>query len=114
MQECAYAGPAPVPLDDYVASVEAQTIRTEKPKRARLVEAFSDINVEPEMLARLGPAISAGKGMFVYGPPGNGKTTIAQRITRCFGQNVLIPYAIIEDGQIIKLYDAACHERVNS
>lgn len=114
MKECAYAGPAPVPLDDYVDSVEAQTIRSEKPKRAKLEKAFSDINVEPEMFAQLGPAISAGKGMFIYGPPGNGKTTIAQRITRCFGQNILIPHAIIEDGQIIKLYDAACHETVES
>lgn len=114
MQECAYAGPAPVPLEDYVDSVEAQTIRSEKPKRAQLEKAFSDINVEPEMLAQLGPAISAGKGMFIYGPPGNGKTTIAQRITRCFGQNILVPHAIVEDGQIIKLFDASCHEPVES
>ena len=113
-QECAYTGPAPVPLDDYADSVQAQTIRSEKPKRDRLEKAFSDINVEPEMLAKLGPAISAGKGMFVYGPPGNGKTTIAQRITRCFGQNILVPHAIIEDGQIIKFFDASCHEPVES
>lgn len=114
LQECAYAGPAPVPLDDYADSVQAQTIRTEKPKRAQLEKAFSDINVEPDMLARLGPAISAGKGMFVYGPPGNGKTTIAQRITRCFGQNILVPYAIVDDGQVIKFFDASCHEPVES
>ena len=113
-QECAYTGPAPVPLDDYAASVLAQTVRSEKPKRDRLEKAFSDINVEPEMLAKLGPAISAGKGMFIYGPPGNGKTTIAQRITRCFGQNILVPHAIIEDGQVIKLFDASCHEPVES
>jgi predicted ATPase with chaperone activity len=113
-QECAYTGPAPVPLEDYVDSVQAQTIRTEKPKRDRLEKAFSDINVEPDMLAKLGPAISAGKGMFVYGPPGNGKTTIAQRITRCFGQNILVPHAIIEDGQIIKFFDASCHETVET
>lgn len=114
LAECAYSGPAPVPLEDYVDSVHAQTIRTEKPKRAQLEKAFSDINVEPEMLARLGPAISAGKGMFIYGPPGNGKTTVAQRITRCFGQNILVPHAIVEDGQIIKLFDASCHEPVES
>ncbi len=113
-RECAYAGPAPVPLEDYIDSVQAQTIRTEKPKRPQLEKAFSDINVEPEMIAQLGPAISAGKGMFIYGPPGNGKTTIAQRITRCFGQHILIPHAIVEDGQIIKLYDAACHELVET
>lgn len=114
MQECAYAGPAPVPLDDYCDSVQAQTIRTEKPKRAQLEEAFADISVEPAMLAKLGPAISAGKGMFIYGPPGNGKTTVAQRITRCFGQNILVPYSIVEDGQIIKFFDASCHEPVES
>lgn len=114
MQECAYAGPAPVPLEDYADSVQAQTIRSEKPKRAQLERAFSDINVEPVMLAQLGPAISAGKGMFVYGPPGNGKTTIAQRITRCFGQSILVPKAIVEDGQVIKFFDAACHEVVES
>ncbi len=114
MRECAYAGVAPVPLEDYADSVQAQTIRSEKPKRAQLVKAFSDINVEPEMLERLGPAISAGKGMFIYGPPGNGKTTIAQRITRCFGQNILVPHAIVEDGQVIKFFDPSCHEPVRS
>ena len=114
LRECAYAGPAPVPLEDYVDSVQAQTIRTEKPKKQQLEKAFSDINVEPEMLAQLGPAISAGKGMFIYGPPGNGKTTVAQRITRCFGQNILVPYALVEDGQIIKFFDASSHEPVET
>jgi SpoVK/Ycf46/Vps4 family AAA+-type ATPase len=66
------------------------------------------------MLAQLGPAINAGKGMFVYGPPGNGKTTIAQRITRCFGQNILIPHAIVEGGKIIKMYDASCHKAIRT
>jgi predicted ATPase with chaperone activity len=79
-----------------------------------LEKAFSDIHVEQTMLQQLGPAINAGKGMFIYGPPGNGKTTIAQRITRCFGQNILIPHAIIANGKIIKLYDASCHKAIQS
>src|SRR5690606_17344018 len=83
MRECAYVGPAPVLLDDYISSVHAQSISNEKPRRRQLEKAFSDIHVEPEMLRQLGPAINAGKGMFIYGPPGNGKTTIAERITRC-------------------------------
>ncbi len=111
---CAYAGPAPVPLEDYANSVHAQNIRTEKPRRPQLEKAFADILVSPGLLGQLGPAITAGKGMFIYGPPGNGKTTIAQRITRCFGQTVFLPHAIIEDGQIIKLFDAACHTQVRS
>lgn len=114
MRECAYVGPAPVPLDDYIASVNAQTIAGEKPRKRHLEKAFGDIHVEPEMLEQLGPAINAGKGMFIYGPPGNGKTTIAQRITRCFGQNIMIPHVIVEDGRIVKLYDASCHQAVRT
>jgi predicted ATPase with chaperone activity len=112
MRECAYVGPTPVPLEDYVSSVHAQTITSERPRKTHLEKAFSDIHVEATMLSQLGPAINAGKGMFIYGPPGNGKTTIAQRITRCFGQNILIPHAIIEGGKIIKFYDASCHKAV--
>jgi predicted ATPase with chaperone activity len=111
---CAYVGPAPVPLEDYANSVHAQNIRSEKPRRPQLEKAFADILVSPDLLGQLGPAITAGKGMFIYGPPGNGKTTIAQRITKCFGQTIFIPHAIIEDGQIVKLFDAACHTQVRS
>jgi predicted ATPase with chaperone activity len=110
MAICTYVGPAPVLLDEYANSVAAQSIRAEKPKRAQLEKAFADIHVDAEMYDRIGPAVSAGKGMFIYGAPGNGKTTLARRITRCFGQHILIPHAIVEDGQIIKLFDAACHE----
>jgi len=111
-ESCDYAGPAPVPLVDYVVSVEAQTLRAEAPKRARLLKAFRDIVVENELVENLGPAITAGKGIFLYGPPGNGKTTLAQHITACFGQSIFVPHAIIEDGKIIKHFDAACHQLV--
>ena len=114
IRECAYAGPAPVPLEDYANSVHAQNIRSEKPRRKQLETAFADVLVTPDLLQQLGPAINAGKGMFIYGPPGNGKTTIAQRITRCFGQTIFVPHAIVEDGQIIKLFDGACHQQVRS
>ena len=110
---CASVGPIPVPLDDYILSVEAQSIRSEAIRREDLVEAFRGISAEPTMLDILGPAINSGAGLFLYGPPGNGKTTLAKRITRCFGQHVWIPHAILEDGQIIKLYDAAFHETID-
>jgi predicted ATPase with chaperone activity len=114
LRECAYVGPAPVPLEDYISSVHAQTLATERPRKLQLEKAFADIHVEPNLLCQLGPAINAGKGMFIYGAPGNGKTTIAQRITRCFGQHILIPHAIVEGGKIIKMYDAACHREVRT
>ena len=112
MEICSYSGPAPIPLDDYVVSVAAQTMRAESPKQAKLLKAFADIVVEPSLFRKIGPAIHRGKGMFLYGAPGNGKTTLAKRITACFEQTILIPYTLIEDGQIIKFFDESCHELV--
>ncbi len=114
MDACSYVGPAPVPLEDYIVSVDAQTIRAEAPRRDQLEEAFSDICIEPELLQLLGPAINSGAGLFLYGEPGNGKTTLASRITKCFGQEIWVPQTIVEDGQLIKLFDAAYHVPVES
>lgn len=110
MESCAYVGPAPVPLEDYLMSVEAQTIRAEAPRREALVKAFSKISIDTELFENLGPAINSGAGLFLYGEPGNGKSTLAKCITMCFGQHVWIPHAIIEDGQLIKFYDGVYHE----
>ena len=110
MDACAYVGAAPVPLLDYVLSAEAQSIRAEAPKREDLRDAFEDITIDEELFENLGPAINSGAGLFLYGEPGNGKSTLAKRITQCFGQDIWIPKVVIEDGQLIKLYDAAVHE----
>ncbi len=110
-QACSYGGPAPVPLMDYVLSAEAQTIRAESPKRTQLRDAFGDITINEELFESLGPAINSGAGLFLYGEPGNGKSTIAQRITQCFGHEIWVPHAIYEDGMIIKLFDSAYHHR---
>jgi predicted ATPase with chaperone activity len=113
-EECAYVGPAPVPLAEYVLSVQAQTIRAEAPKRTQLAEAFSDISVNADLFESLGPAVSSGAGLFLYGSPGNGKSTLARRITMCFGQHIWVPHTLIEDGQLIKLYDSAYHEPIQT
>ncbi|HEU5116194.1 MAG TPA: AAA family ATPase, partial [Isosphaeraceae bacterium] len=111
-EECAYVGTAPVPFTDYIESVAAQTIAREQPKEADLRRAFSDLLISEEMFSALGPAINSGRGMFLYGYPGNGKTSIAERITRCFGSTIWIPRVINADGQIIKLFDPTSHEPV--
>ncbi len=111
---CSYVGAAPVPLADYTVSVDAQTIRAESPRREQLEKAFADISIDAELFDHLGPAINSGAGLFLYGAPGNGKTTIAQRITSCFGQEIWIPQTLIEDGQLIKLFDAAYHNQVET
>jgi len=112
-KSCAYVGPAPVPLSDYITSVDAQTIAAEAPKRQQLEEAFGDISVDPSLFARLGPAVNSGAGLFLYGAPGNGKTTLAERITLCFGQEIWLPKVVLADGEIIKLYDPEYHREVS-
>jgi hypothetical protein len=112
MASCGYVGAAPVTLAEYVLSVEAQTVRAENPRRGQLEHAFADISVTPELFDSLGPAVNSGAGLFLYGEPGNGKTTLAKRITSCFGQTIYVPRTVAEDGQIIKVYDAAYHEPV--
>jgi predicted ATPase with chaperone activity len=112
LEACAYVGPLPVPLMDYVISVEAQSIAAESPGPERLAAAVRDISVDPNLFESLGPAVNSGAGMFLYGAPGNGKSTLAKRITMCFGQEIWIPHALYEDGQVIKLYDSAYHKQV--
>lgn len=111
--ECSYVGPAPVPIGDYIISVEAQTIGDEPIRRGELSDAFHDISISGELLDILGPAVNSGSGMFLYGAPGNGKSTLARRITSCFGQEIWLPHAIIDGRQIITLFDPAYHHAVD-
>jgi predicted ATPase with chaperone activity len=98
-----------VPLTDYVVSVDALTIAAEAPRRPQLEQAFRDVTVPPALFARLGPAINSGSGLFLYGAPGNGKTTLAERVTHCFGQAIWVPRALIVEGEIVKFFDLAYH-----
>lgn len=110
LKQSAYVGPAPVPLSEYVVSVEAQSIADEAPTRKTLLEACRNISVETKIFDRLGPALNSCAGMFLYGAPGNGKSTLARCVTSCFGQSIWIPHSIIENGEIIKFYDTQFHK----
>jgi hypothetical protein len=109
---CTYFGSAPVSLNDYVASVKAQSLTRQRPTKEDLDRAFVDLLLSKRMLARLGPAINSGRGMFLYGAPGNGKTSIAERVTRAFGTCIWIPRAISVEGEILRLFDPTNHEEV--
>jgi hypothetical protein len=109
-EHCTYFGSAPVSLTDYIASVKAQSLEGQHPTEQDLKHAFDDLLVNPNMLKRLGPAINSGRGMFLFGFPGNGKTSIAERVTRSFGQYIWIPRALGIDGEIIRLFDPMNHE----
>jgi predicted ATPase with chaperone activity len=110
---CAYVGPAPVPFGQYLAGVRQQSLANCRPGPEDLERGFADLHVAEEIVGRLGPAITGGQALFLHGEPGNGKTSIAERITRCFGDTIWIPSTLIIDGHIVKLYDPASHEAVD-
>lgn len=105
-----YFGACPVRLRDYVASVKYQTVEGQHPKREDLLRAFSDLLINPKMLDKLGPAVNSGRGMFLFGYPGNGKTSIAERVTRSFGKFIWIPRSVDIDGDVMRIYDPMNHE----
>ncbi len=103
-----YAGACPVSLKDYGAAVRAQAAKVNV-DREILRGAFSDLVVSDRMLDQLGPAIISQNSIFIYGPTGNGKTSLAERMLRVYKDAVLIPYAVEVDNQIISLYDPVVH-----
>ncbi len=103
-----YAGACPVSLRDYHAATKVQSAKVHV-DRAALRQAFSDLVVSDRMLDSLGPAIISQSSIFVYGPTGNGKTSLAERMLRVYHDAVLIPYAVEVDNQVISLYDPVVH-----
>jgi len=105
-----YAGPVPVPLTSYVASINALTAARGYLDRDRLRQGFSHLIIREEVLEQLGPAVNANKAVFLYGPPGNGKTVIAEGMGRTLGGDMYMPYAIDIDGSTITMYDPIVHQ----
>jgi hypothetical protein len=111
-EHCTYFGSAPVALKDYIDAVNRQAISKSKPGPERLRFAFADLCVNEETLERLGPAVNSGRGLFLYGAAGNGKTSLAERISLAFGELVWIPRAVFIDEEVIRVYDPLVHEIV--
>ncbi len=109
LSRCAYIGPAPITLEDYCLGVEAQASGITPITRADLVASLQKLAYQDNLLDELGPAVNSNTGMFLFGPPGNGKTTIARALTDCMGQEIWIPYAILDDGNLIKVKDDSMH-----
>jgi predicted ATPase with chaperone activity len=106
-----YAGAAPVSLADYTHATKAQSAQVNIDRRA-LKAAFGDLIVTDRLLDQLGPALISQSSIFVYGPTGNGKTSLAERMLRVYHDAILIPYSIEVDNQIISLYDPVVHQKL--
>ncbi len=106
-----YAGAAPVTLNQYVRAMREQNRERLIVHEEQLKHIMKDLVISEEMLGRIGPAINSGKSVFLYGPPGNGKTTVAETVGRMIlGGTIWIPYAVDVDGQVIRVFDNVNHE----
>src|ERR1700685_4545120 len=107
-----YAGACPVSLKEYQAATKVQSAKVHVDRKT-LRGAFSDLIVTDRMLDQLGPAIISQNSIFVYGPTGNGKTSLAERMLRVYQDAVLLPYAVEVDNQVISLYDPVVHQALD-
>jgi predicted ATPase with chaperone activity len=115
LQQNQYIGVAPVPLSqyaDYLRTHQAALPRSATRQRVR--DACSHLVLSDRVIDSLGPAINAGHSLFVYGPPGNGKTVIAQSIRNLLDGDVAVPHAICVEGQIIRVFDPVVHEAIET
>lgn len=111
-KRCSYAGVAPVPFESYVNSIEKQSLRQSKLSSTALKEAFHGLRLSETLLSQMGQAVNDGRGLFLYGPPGNGKTSISELVVGSFGEFVWIPHTITIDGEMVRLYDPRSHQAV--
>jgi len=113
MAKSEYAGPAPVTLANFVAQANAQSIRGEVLSREMLEKVFAKLTLADELMAKIGPAVNSGQSIMLYGPAGNGKSSIAIAITMAYEDEVYLPYCFEVDNQVITLYDPTVHHRLD-
>src|SRR4051794_18986021 len=113
MELCAYVGPAPVPLEDYIEQTYRQAVTGITCSPEVLRSAFNHLVLSEQLFSALGPAIVSGKSVFIYGPPGNGKTAMARAIgdfMNTQGGSIYVPYAFMAEGSIVTLFDPSVHQ----
>jgi hypothetical protein len=108
-----YVGPAPVSLKEYQERITHQRVSNEHITRQKLDEAFSGLVMTDRFISRLGPAVNSGNAILIYGPAGNGKTTVAEIVGKVFQNVIYVPYCVDIDGEIMKVYDPTIHRRVD-
>jgi predicted ATPase with chaperone activity len=114
MDRCQYVGPVPVPVNRYTEAIKLQTIGSRLVKPAQVKKALSDLVLPNDFHRKIGPAVNSAASLFLYGPPGNGKTTISMYISQLISGTdpIWIPYALTAGGQIIQIYDRLFHQEI--
>lgn len=113
LAQVGYIGPAPVPLDQFNDQVNHQRLTNEVINFDRIRKSIGSLTFDDALIEKCGPGLNSGRAMLLYGPPGNGKTSIARCLASVFSDIIYVPYAIAVEGQIIKVFDPAVHDAVN-
>ena len=109
LSQSEYYGAMPVPLDQYQIQIKRQSVRDIRLNREQLMSGMGHLILPPDLIDNLGPAVTSGRSILLYGPPGNGKSSISHGIRTALGDKVYVPRAIEYSGQIISVYDPIVH-----
>lgn len=112
LERCTYCGAAPVSLKEYQNAVVRQSVRNAHPRFDDVANALNGLVASKMLISQLGQAINSGRCMFLYGPPGNGKSTIAKRAIHSIGNVIWLPRSISIGGDIIRLFDPSVHNEL--
>ena len=114
LERLRYYGPAPVPVGEFTEQINRQKLTSEIVTMSRVRTAVGDLEMDESILEQAGPALNSGRAILLYGPPGNGKTTVALRFAAVFQDVIFIPYAVEVEGQIIRVFDPSIHNEVTN
>ncbi len=109
IQRSGYIGPAPVPLEEFIERVNMQKPTNERVTVEQVHTAIKGLTIDETIVEQAGPALNSGRAILLYGPPGNGKTSVALRFASVFQDLIHVPYAIAVEGQIIRFFDPRIH-----
>ncbi|MBK8026317.1 MAG: ATP-binding protein [Chloroflexi bacterium] len=113
LERSQYASAAPVTLQQYITAMRMQNRERLIVHEPEMREVLKELTVSEDQMSRIGAAINSGRSVFMYGPPGNGKTTVAETVGRLvLGDDIWIPYAFDVDGQVVRVFDSVNHEVV--
>jgi hypothetical protein len=109
LQRLQYVGPAPVTLEDFTDLVNMQKLTNESVTFERIRKSFGSLTFDDSIIEQCGPALASGRAMLLYGPPGNGKSSVAHCLGNVFSDVIYVPYAVSVEGQIIRIHDPSIH-----
>ena len=109
LKQMRYSGPAPVTIEEFTHQINLQKVTNELVTYDRIRKAFGDLTFAERIIEQSGPALNSGRAMLLYGPPGNGKTSVALSFASVFTDVIYVPYAVIVEGQIMRVYDPSLH-----